>query len=128
MAAIYYTPEQLLDRARLGAKLRPKERLAVVLWLEKTGQYNDHPEGKLAKDLGCKVGGLKKLHHQAKQIMAAAISPEEAMNYMAEYLRLQDLIIEQAAKEIKACPSGTMVHQGYMRLLMDASATTSIGW
>jgi hypothetical protein len=121
MAAILYTPEELLSRARLGAKLRAKERLEVVLWLEKTGEYAALPEGKLAQDLGCKVGSLRKLRAKAKQTLAAAISPEEAMTYMAEYLRLQDLVIAEATQQIKQAPGGSQLHQGYLRLLMEAS-------
>lgn len=122
MAAIFYSPEELLQRAQLGAKLKPKERLEVVLWLERTGNIQSYPDGKLAQALGCKVNGIKKLRAEARHALASAIAPEEAMNYMAEFVRVHDLLIAEAIDGMKGAPKFSQAHQGYMKLLMEASS------
>ena len=120
-ATVHYTPEELFAAAQLGKKLKPKERLTVMVWLEKTGEAADWKDGQLAQTLGCKVGTLHVLRKNAQKYVAALISPDEAMNYMAEFVRLQDLLIKEALAGIKAGPVSTGIHQGYMRLLMEVS-------
>jgi hypothetical protein len=120
-AVVNYTPEELFQRAQLGATLRPKERKAVMVWLEKSGEILNWQDNKLASALGCKVGSLRKLRLDAQRVVAAAISPEQAMNYMAEFVRLHDLLIKEAVDGIKGAPKHSGAHQAYMRLLMEAS-------
>lgn len=120
-AVVHYTPEELFQRAQLGVKLKPKERLSVVVWLEKSGTVLEWNEGKLAQTLGCKIGKLRTLRTEAQGVVAAAISPEQAMNYMAEFVRLHDLVISEAVWGVKNAPKNTGLHQGYMRMLMEAS-------
>jgi hypothetical protein len=45
------------------------------------------------------------------------------MNYMAEFVRIQDFLIREAMDGIKTGPKNTGLHQGYMRLLMEANDT-----
>ncbi len=118
---VNYTPEDLFKRAQLGVKLKPKERLSVMVWLERTGTINDWQEKPLAQVMGCKVGSLRKARAEAQQVVASAISPSEAMNYMAEFVRIHDFLIKEATEAIKAGPRNTGMHQGYMRVLMEAS-------
>lgn len=120
-AVVNYTPEELFQRAQLGAKLKPRERLTVMVWLEKSGEVMAWQENKLALALGCKLGSLRKLRVEAQREVASAISPEQAMNYMAEFVRLHDLLIREAVDGVKNAPKNTGLHQGYMRLLMEAS-------
>lgn len=93
-----------------------------MVWLEKTGEIQNWQENKLAKTLGCKVGKIKDLRKSAQAKLAEAISPVEAMNYMVEYVRLNDFLIQQAVQGVKNAPANTQLHQGYMRLLMELSS------
>ena len=116
-----YMPEELFKGAQLGHKLKRRDRLNVMVWLEKTGTIHDWQEKPLAQVLGCKVGALRRLRNEARQVMASAISPAEAMNYMTEFVRNIDFLIKEAYESIKAGPKNTGLHQGYMRLLMEAN-------
>lgn len=120
-AVVNYTPKELFERAQLGAKLKPRERLDVMVWLEKSGEIANWQENKLAQVMGCKVGSLRKVRNSAQRVVASAISPNEAMNYMAEFVRIHDFLIAEATTAIKQGPGNTGLHQGYMRLLMEAS-------
>lgn len=121
-ATVLYTPDELLQQATLGRKLKPKERLAVMVHLEKTGDVNQYPDSQLAKLLGCKLSTLAQYRNKARATVASAISPDEAMNYMAEFVRLQDLLIQEAREGLRSAPKNSGVHQGYMRLLKEVSA------
>ncbi len=91
------------------------------MWLEKSGEALNWEEHKLAQVLGCKFKSLQKTRNAARVVVASSISSAEAMNYMAEYVRLQDMLIKESLDGIKNAPKNTGLHQGYMRLLMDAS-------
>jgi hypothetical protein len=120
-AVVNYTPDELFKLAQLGRKLKPRERLDVLVWLEKSGTINEWQENKLAMALGCKLKSLRKQRSEAQRVVASYISPSEAMNYMAEFVRIQDLLIAEATYGVKNAPKNTGYHQGYMRLLMEAS-------
>jgi hypothetical protein len=117
-----YSPKELLDLAQMGKKLKPKERHYIMVWLEKSGEIESWQEDALAKALGCRVVKLRDLRRQAQNAIANLISPAEAMGYMTEYLRHSDLLIAQAIHGVKNAPANTQLHQGYMRLLMEASS------
>jgi hypothetical protein len=121
-SVLHYTPKELFEAAQLGLKLKPKQRLLVMVWLEKTGKISETAESQLAQILGCKIGSLRRLRTAARAEVASAISPAEAMNYMAEYVRHQDLVIAESLDCLKTGPKNTGLHQGYMRILMEASS------
>jgi hypothetical protein len=118
---IINTPEELFDLATLGQKLNPKQRQAVVLWLERHGKVEEIGESQLTKILQCKPIALKGYIKKARVALAAAVTSEDAMAYMVGFLRSTDLMIKEAKKQMLACP-GTGLQQGYMRLLKELEA------
>lgn len=117
------TPEELFDLAKCGRKLKPKERQAVVTWLESRGKIEEIGEHQLAFILKCKAGSVRTYIKKARLGFAAAITAEDAMGYMARYLRSTDALIGECKTQL-ADPDmrGTGLHLGYMRLLKEIEA------
>jgi hypothetical protein len=114
------TPKELFQLAQLGHKLKPSERLAVVTWLEGSGEIEQYGPAQLAQVFGCKPAAIKKLTRKARQAFAAAITEEDAMAYMVNFLRSTDVLIKECKKMLAdANIPGTQLHLGYMRLLME---------
>lgn len=121
MASAYHSPEELLAAAKLGIKLKPKQRLAVVIWLETSGEIENYPDPLLAKAFGCRPAAIKRYRKLAREEFAKAISAEQAMNYMADFVRSYDFLIREAKEALKG-NKNTGLHQGYMRLLKEIEA------
>lgn len=123
MSMILNTPEELLDLAQLGRKLKPRERVQVMVWLERSGEIDKYSEHDVAKIFGCKVGAVKKYRRKARTELASAITAEEAMNYMADFVRSLNYVIKEAKEALKDDRMrGTGIGQAYLRILMDAES------
>jgi hypothetical protein len=117
------TPEDLFDLAKCGKRLKPKERMSVVMWLEGSGKLEEVGEYQLAKILQCKPASVRNYVKKAREGFAAAISAEDAMAYMVSYLRSSDALIRECKDQIKnPAMHGTGLHLGYMRLLKEVEA------
>ena len=118
----FFTPEDLLKAAELGKKLKPKERRLVILWLERSGEIDRFSDAQLAQLFKCKPSSIATYRSLARQTLAQAITAEEAMNYMAEFMRHYDLLIKEAKIGIHDSERGSIAHQQYMRLLKDVAS------
>lgn len=117
------TPEELFNLAQLGQKLKPKERMAVITWLEGAGRIDEIGDHQLAQILKCTPASVRNYIKKARKGFAAAISAEDAMAYMVSYLRSVDTLIKEAKKQLSdAKLVGTGLHLGYMRLLKEVEA------
>lgn len=120
MSGITNTPEELFNLAQLGRKLKPKERQSVVVWLEATGKIDEYDDHRLAQIFRCKPASVREYVNKARKGFAAAISAEDAMGYMVNFLRSYDTMIREAKKQLQDPKmSGTGLQQGYMRLLKE---------
>ncbi len=121
--AVINTPDELFNLAQLGRKLKPRERLQVMVWLERSGQIEKYSEHDIARIFKCKVGAVKQYHRKARQELASAITTEEAMNYMADFVRSLNFIIKEAKTALgDEHMRGTGIGQAYLRILMDAES------
>jgi hypothetical protein len=117
------TPEELFDLAKCGKRLKPKERVAVVTWLEGSGRLEEIGEYQLARILQCKPASVRNYIKKARLVFASAISAEDAMAYMVSYLRSTDALIKECKAQLKNTNlHGTGLHLGYMRLLKEVEA------
>jgi hypothetical protein len=120
---IHSTPQELLDLARLGKKLKPKERQAVVTWLEGTGTMEQFGDYQLSQILQCKPTAIRRMVKKARQGFATAITAEDAMQYMVNYLRSNDTLIRECRKQVlDPAVVGTGLHPVYIRLLKELEA------
>lgn len=118
-STVRHSPQDLIDAAHLGRKLKPSERLQVVVHLEKEGEIKKYTERDLAKLLGCSIANLRKYRQQTREMMAAAISADEAMNYMADFVRAYDILLKRAEEGLNAAKPNTGLHQGYLRIIAE---------
>lgn len=120
----YFSPEDLFEAAKLGKKLKPKERLQVVVWLETSGEIQKYPEIQIANIFGCRVQAIKRYRQRAKEELAQSITTEQAMNYMADFLRSLDLAIKECKDSLTGsnAQKNCGLHQGYLRLLKELEA------
>lgn len=109
--------DELLEEAQKGKKLKPKERLQVVVHLEKTKKIDDWPEHMLAVALGCSRQAIRKYRAQAREIFAASLSPEEAMNILADFSGWYDFLIKEARAGLDKSTKGSQAHQAYLRII-----------
>lgn len=117
---IHSTPQELLELARLGQKLKPKERQAVISWLEVSGEIEKYGEHQLSQILQCKPATIKGYIHKARRTQAQAITAEDAMNYMVSFLRSTDVMIKECKKMVMDPKiAGSGIHPVYMRLLKE---------
>jgi hypothetical protein len=117
------TPEDLLNAASLGKKLKPKERRDVVLWLEKNGKLENYGEVGLANIFGCKPSAIRDYVRKARRTIALAITEEDAMSYMADFLESCNAIIKECKKALADTNMfGQGLHPVYMRLLKETEA------
>jgi predicted transcriptional regulator len=120
---IINTPEELFDLAKLGQKLKPKQRQSVVSWLESSGKIEEIGEFQLAKILQCKPAAVREYVKKARGVLAQAITSEDAMAYMVNFLRSYDIMIKEAKDNLlDPKMKGTGLQQGYMRLLKELEA------
>ncbi len=108
---------ELFLLSELGRFPKPKERREIVLYLERSGEIENHREDVLAKQLGCSKNALKKDRQRAWQTLAKAISSEEAMTYMADYCRHIDNLIKEGYAGLKEAVKGGTGHPHYIRLI-----------
>jgi hypothetical protein len=116
------TPEELLALAKLGQSLTPKQRQSVVTWLEASDKLEEIGDIQLAAIFKCKPASIRGYRNKARKAFAAAITSEDAMDYMARFLNSFDILIKEARKQVRECPAGTGAHLGYMRLLKEVES------
>lgn len=113
------TAEDLIAAAQLGLKVKPKDRLAAIVYLERTGKIEEYKEKQLADIFKVSIAAIARDRAAARQMFAEAISADEAMNYMAEFVRNYDILIAEARKALKQVEPGMIAHQSYLRILAD---------
>jgi hypothetical protein len=123
-------PDELYKQAQQGLKLTPSQRRAVIAHLEEQGEIQSNYE--LAAIFRVDERVIRRDRTRLLRTNAKAIHPEQALLYIAAYVRSHDQAIAQCRLGLKKAQPGTPTHQMYLKLLSDleerkASKLQSIG-
>jgi hypothetical protein len=117
---------ELFEIANTGTrKLTPRERRRVIQFCDdhgvedQSGKPKDFSNYELAKIFSVDEKIIRNDKKKLLKNYTSAITPEDAMSYVGEFVQGHDRLMRHAFRGLKASPEGTLSHQNYIKILSD---------
>lgn len=121
-------PSELLEIAKTKTrKLTPRERRSLISFIDEAGvkDASGHPVEYTNYELAALLDvDEKTIRLDKRRILkeyASIITPEDAMSFVAEFVKGHDDLLRRAYAGLRQSPEGTLAHQNYLKILSDLS-------
>lgn len=115
------SPQDLYEVAKQKTRrLKPKERQAVIMYLEEQDEIQSNYQ--LAALFQCDEKAIRRDRQVVMQEYSSQITPDNAMKFVARYLKDQDELIRKAKAGLDQTTPGGLMHSKYVALLSDLQA------
>lgn len=111
------SPDKLYAEAQNGRKLSAPERRRVIAYLDEIQEHYSNYQ--LAAVFGCDEKLIRLDRKRLMRAYANAITPENAMGFVADYIKTHDELIARSRKALDGLTEGGQSHRAYIALISE---------